>query len=250
MMKPQTSRPNESGSYDNCLTPPYAVWPLLPYIAPRSVIWEPCAGDDYLADALRLAGHTVISTDKRRGQDLFTTATPDGVDLVVTNPPYSIKHQVIAELLRRGLRWALLVPYETLASPKTFDLFPDGESEEMRLDGRINFEMPDARWAGNGAQFEVMWLSYAVTGRQISRGALPHRLDFNRRVREVLDIEVIKDANGGKPRRIVRGRQPTRAEIFAWSGFNLETLECTKITPSSPATRAISRDPLQMELSI
>lgn len=223
-MKPQITVPQQAGTYDDCLTPPYAVWPLLPYLPPQAVVWECCAGGDYLGDALRLAGRRVISTDVARSaeQDLFTMPTPAGVTHIVTNPPYSIKPKVIAELLRRGLPWALLVPFETTASKRVRDLFPGLYTiEQMYLDGRINFQMPHAGWAGNGAQFEVMWLSYQVTGRPISEGALPHRLAFNRQVRDTLDILEVRDTRGKVIDRVVRGRQPTRAEIFAWSGFPL-----------------------------
>jgi hypothetical protein len=222
-MKPQTVVPQASGTYDNCYTPPFAVWPLLPHLPAGAVVWEPCAGDDYLADALRLAGHRVVSTDLDRGaeQDLFTMPTPAGATHIITNPPYSIKPQVIAELLRRGLPWALLVPFETTASKKVRDLFPGLHTiEQMYLDGRINFQMPRAGWAGNGAQFEVMWLSYKLTGQPISEGALPHRLAFNRAVREILNVLEVRDTRGKVVDRIVRGRQPKREELFAWSGFH------------------------------
>jgi hypothetical protein len=220
--KPQLQRPDAAGTYDNCYTPPYALAPLLPYIPKGARIWEPCAGDDYLADALRFSGHEVISTDLARGadQDLFSMSTPPGVDMVITNPPYSIKPRVIAELLPRGLPWALLVPFETTASKAVRDLFPSLTSiEQMYLDGRVSFQMPTQGWAGDGAQFEVMWLSYRVTGQQITEGAMPHRLSFNRKVRKALDILKVRDTNGKVVRKVIRGRQPTREEIFTWSGY-------------------------------
>lgn len=224
-MKPQTQRPDTAGTYDNCYTPPYALEPLLPYIPPGARVWEPCAGADYLGDALRMRGYHVVSTDISLNPrcDLFTMSTPPGVDLIVTNPPYSIKPRVIAELLRRGLPWALLVPTETISdSRRTRDLFPSREAiEQMYLDGRVSFQMPNQGWAGDGAQFGVMWLSFRVTGQQITEGIMPHRLEFNRKVRECLDVFKERDASGKVVRKTIRGRQPTREEIFAWSGYGV-----------------------------
>lgn len=233
MSKPQLQRPDAAGTYDNCYTPPYALAPLLPYFPKGARIWEPCAGADYLADALRLNGFNVVSTDVARNPsfDLFTMPTPPGVEMVITNPPYSIKPRVIAELLRRGLPWALLVPFETTASKAVRDLFPSLKAiEQMYLDGRVSFQMPSQGWAGDGAQFEVMWLSYRVTGEQITEGAMPHRLNFNRKVREVLDILKVRDTSGKVVQKIIRGRQPTREEIFAWSGYDV-----TKLAAPAPA---------------
>lgn len=220
-MKPHSVVPQEPGIYDDCYSPPYILHPILPYIPKDTVIWEPCAGDDYLGDALRLAGYTVISTDLRHGRefDLFTMATPPGVGLILTNPPYSIKARVIAELLRRRLPWALFVPFETTASKKVRDLFAPGTMEQMYLDGRPSFRMPHMGWAGGGSMFDTIWLSCGVTGQAISEGALPHRLDFHRRVRSVLNVLEVKNDTGKVVDRIVRGREPTREELLAWSGF-------------------------------
>lgn len=141
--------------------------------------------------------------------------------MILTNPPYSIKQQVIKNLLARGLSWALLVPYETPASVRVRNLFPRRvlDMEEMRLDGRVNFRMPHAGWSGAGAQFDTIWLSYRVTGEQITEGTLPHRLDFHRKVRNALQVEEVRNEKGKVVQRIIHGREPTRDELFAWSGF-------------------------------
>jgi hypothetical protein len=217
--KPQTVVPATNGTYDNCYTPPWALWAIVDVLPPNSVIWEPCCGADYLGDALRYLGHTVISSDIATGTDLFTAPTPPGVRYIITNPAYSIKRQVIMHLLSRGIPWALLVPYDTTASVMVRRAFGALISmERTYLEGRVNFEMPIAKFTGNGSQFPVMWLSWKITGASEREGSTPHRLSFERKMREVLDMRNEQSA-AGKTVRVMHGRHPTRDELFSWSGF-------------------------------
>jgi hypothetical protein len=76
VMKPKkmkAANANESKSYDRCGTPSYAVAPLLPYLDPSKVIWEPAAGEGYLVKALKDGGcPSVIASDILTGQNFFT----------------------------------------------------------------------------------------------------------------------------------------------------------------------------------
>jgi hypothetical protein len=144
--KPQTVVKAASGGYDVCYTPPWALWAIVDVLPPNSVVWELCCGADYLGDALRYLGHTVISTDIATGTDMFSTPTPPGVQYIITNPPYSIKRRVIMHLLSRGVPWALLVPYDTTASVMVRRAFGTLVSmERTYLEGRVNFEWSATR---------------------------------------------------------------------------------------------------------
>ena len=51
-------------------------------------------------------GHKVICTDG----DFFTTDPPEGVEAVISNPPFSRKKEVIKRLDELGLKFAIIAP--------------------------------------------------------------------------------------------------------------------------------------------
>jgi hypothetical protein len=102
-------------------SPSEAVLALLRAEQLPPVIWEPAAGRGAIARVLRAAGHSVIATDLIRhdGADSDITggvdflkqpAAPDGVGMIVTNPPYGrrLAERFAEHALRLCLRVALL----------------------------------------------------------------------------------------------------------------------------------------------
>lgn len=62
-------------------------------------------------------GHKVICTDG----DFFTTDPPDGVQAVISNPPFSRKKEVVKRLDQLGLKYALIMPFLWLNDGVPFD---------------------------------------------------------------------------------------------------------------------------------
>ena len=84
----------KNDKHDHFDTPAYAVKPLLPFINPSWVIWEPTdtIGNSEIARVLREHGNKVISTSKENFN--FLTDKPDfEFDCIVTNPPYTLKKE-------------------------------------------------------------------------------------------------------------------------------------------------------------
>lgn len=177
-MKPKLNRAGDisqqgAAGYDCCQTPPYALEPLLPYLEPGTRIWEPAAGEGLLAAALRLVGHPTVTSDVQAGQDFFTWSPDEPWDVLVTNPPYSMKYRWIARCYELGRPWALLVPLETLGAGRDAQpLFKRYGVEVMLLSRRVNFKMPEKGWEGSSAQFPVIWLSWQVTGQPLTFGEI------------------------------------------------------------------------------
>ena len=149
---------------DCCQTPDHAVWPMLPYLKPHSVIWEPCCGKGNIARVLRAAGHTVIAHDLHEGAHWnFFSYAPDDYDYIITNPFYTGKYRMIERCYKLGKPWALLVPFTTMAAGRALELYKThGAWEELRPTSRISFEMPKSGYDNAGAQFNTTWLTWKV----------------------------------------------------------------------------------------
>src|SRR4051812_43128451 len=114
-MKPKVNRAGsleESSGYDRCQTPAYALDPLWPFLPPGATIWEPAAGNGNLSTALREQGHRVITSDilQGRSQNFFSYEPDEPYDMILTNPPYSVKFQWMARCFQLGKPFALLLP--------------------------------------------------------------------------------------------------------------------------------------------
>ena len=71
-------------------------------------IWEPAAGRGAIAKVLRARGHDVVAADlvdygeleQQSGRDfLMESRLPEGVEAIVTNPPYKLADQFVAHAL-------------------------------------------------------------------------------------------------------------------------------------------------------
>lgn len=86
-------------------------------------VWEPCCGDDRLADALKGKGFKVLSTDISRGQNFFDFDRFQG-EVVVTNPPFRRIRQLIDHAFQIGVvQMALVCPERLWACQKGAEQF-------------------------------------------------------------------------------------------------------------------------------
>lgn len=77
------------------------------YLPKDKVIWEAFRGDGKSAEHLRSFGCNVVCED----EDFFTA---NRGEIVVSNPPFSKKKQVLQRLLELNKPFILLMPYEVL----------------------------------------------------------------------------------------------------------------------------------------
>jgi hypothetical protein len=185
-VKPKTSRAADAGTsqpFDRCNTPSYALDPLLPYLKPEWVVWEPAAGTGSLYRALKPHALRTIGTELRTdeigdevegGRDFFAWE-PAHFDAIVTNPPYSIKYDWLARCYEIGKPFALLVPVETIGAQAGQALMEKHGCELLLLNRRVNFEMPNKGWTGSSAQFPVLWLCWKLLPAPIVYGKLTQR---------------------------------------------------------------------------
>lgn len=110
---------------DEFFTPTYAVKPLLKYI-PRDAkrIWCPC--DTYesrIVQFLEKEGFEVQSTHIDDGWDFLSLEIPFVYDMIITNPPYSIKNKIIKRCYELGKPFALLLPLTGLEGEARCEMY-------------------------------------------------------------------------------------------------------------------------------
>lgn len=163
--KPKTNYAAPASGVDQrdlCQTPPYAIDPLLPYISSALHVWEPAYGEGLLTEALYDSGFkTVITGDIQTGENFFEY-TPDAWDVIVTNPPFSLKYRWLERCYALGKPFALLMPLEVLGAKSAQVLFRQHGINVIFLSDRVDFKMPNLGWDGSGAQFPVAWFCWGL----------------------------------------------------------------------------------------
>lgn len=88
---------------------------------------------------LRAQGNKVICTHIDNGQDFFTVSVPQ-CDMIISNPPYSVKTEVLERLFEIDKPFAMLVGVVGLfESQRRFDMFKNNEFEIMYLNRRVAY---------------------------------------------------------------------------------------------------------------
>ena len=143
--------------FDEVYTPSYAVDPIVPYLPKDKVIWE-CTdyGASKITTYLRESGYTVISTSKAEFDYLVDTPDFD-YDIVVTNPPYSLKDKFLERSYELGKPFALLLPITSLEGIKRSRMYDTNGIEVMVLDRRVNFT-----GGKSGSWFNTSWFCWQL----------------------------------------------------------------------------------------
>lgn len=152
---------------DDFQTPPEALDPLLPYIPEDSLVWECACGNKNLVKGLHNAGFPVIASDILTGQDFLTWEPDFPYELILTNPPYSLKNEFLERCYSLGKPFALLMPLTALESKKRQSLYREHGLELIILPKRIAFETPSG--CKSSPWFSVAWFTYGLDiGRDLT----------------------------------------------------------------------------------
>lgn len=107
-------------------TPFYAVDPIIKYIPKGKIIW--CPFDEEWSAFyvhLRELGYRVIRSSLSDEQDFFKYE-PEKWDLIVSNPPFSIKDKVLERLYSFQKPFAVLLPLNSLQGKTRYKYFAGG----------------------------------------------------------------------------------------------------------------------------
>jgi hypothetical protein len=159
---------------DNYYTPEYAIIPLLKYINKLKYadIWECCdPGNSKITKVLKENGFGVVSTDIQTGYNFFKYE-PKDYDIIITNPPYSLKTAFLKRCYELGKPFALLLPLTALEGIERSKLYRKYGIELLIFDKRIEFMNNKGK---NGCWFNTSWFCHRV---------LPERLIFHELIKK------------------------------------------------------------------
>lgn len=123
---------------DETYTPFYAVEPILEYLPKDKIYWLPF-DEKWSAFSVRLQeeGYKVILSHINEGKDFFEYE-PEEWDIIISNPPFSIKDKVIERVYEFGKPFALLLPVKAIQGKKRFKSFKQG-LQLLAFDGRVDY---------------------------------------------------------------------------------------------------------------
>lgn len=125
---------------DEWYTRAYAVEPIVKYIKSGSIVWCPFDKEhSEFVKVFKSHGFTVISSHIETGQDFFQYE-PENYDVIVSNPPYSLREKILERLFELGKPFAMLINITGLFdSKKRYNLLSTHNFEFLIFDRRIDF---------------------------------------------------------------------------------------------------------------
>ena len=126
---------------------------IQPFVPKGITIYDPFFHDGSCADKMRMVfSCEVIHEDK----DAFTWF-PDNADMIITNPPFSIKYKVLDWLMKRDLPFMCLLPLNTISTLKYSKVPNYDKIQYITATTRIKYDRPNTNGCAN---FESAWLCY------------------------------------------------------------------------------------------
>lgn len=127
---------------DEFYTPKYAVRPIIKYLKAKGFnkVWCPFdTTESWFVKLLKKDGFNVISSHIDTGGNFFEMDIPD-CDCVVSNPPYSIKGEVLEYLFEINKPFAMLIGVVGLfESEKRFTMFESNDFEVLYFNRRVAY---------------------------------------------------------------------------------------------------------------
>jgi len=156
---------------DNYETPKVALEMVLAGVPKGTVLWDPFYCTGQVRVFFRELGYTCINENRD-----FFEYEPFLYEVIVTNPPYSIKHEVLIRLLNLGRPFAVLMPITTLTTHYFYQLMRRRSYQVIIPSKRFNFLRGDERLTKNKAcTFSTVWITVGFEGYLGTTQQIIHR---------------------------------------------------------------------------
>ena len=148
---------------DELYTPREAIEPILKYLDKDKIYWE-CTdfGDSNIRKVLVENGFKVIATRKEEF-DFLKDDPLFKFDVIITNPPYSIKDKFIKRCYELDKPFMLLLPLTALEGKERNELYKKYGIEIIVLNKRINFMKNK-----NNVWFNTSWFCRGIADKQLN----------------------------------------------------------------------------------
>ncbi len=161
---------NTTAEGDEVYTPFYAVEPLLEFIDKDKTIWCPFDEDwSAFVQTFKENGFKVINSHLKDGKDFFEYE-PDHYDLIISNPPFSKKDEVLKRCYELNKPFSLLLPVNSIQGKKRVSSFKKYGLELLIFDLRVDYHT-------NG-NFETYTKGNHFGSAYFCKGFLPEKLVF------------------------------------------------------------------------
>lgn len=154
---------------DEWFTPKEAVFPILRYLKPNSIIWCPFdTKESNFVKILEEAGHIVHATHINVGYDFFDYKTSKKCDYIVSNPPYSLRNNILQRLFKIGKPFAMLMNTNGLFdSDLRWNLFKNNNFTLIYLKGRVNYMEKYGEKQKSSPPFQSAYVCSKISDKQI-----------------------------------------------------------------------------------
>jgi len=154
---------------DEWFTPKEAIYPILTYLKPNSIIW--CPFDEEISNypkILREAGHKVYCTHIKKGYDFFQMNVLNEVDYIISNPPYSLRNNILKRLFELNKPFLMLMNTNGLFDSKIrWDLFNNNNFTLLYLKGRVNYMKEYGKEIKSSPPFQSAYICSGIWDEKI-----------------------------------------------------------------------------------
>lgn len=127
---------------DEVYTPTYAVQPLVKYVKlfnSNAIIWCPFdLSNSAYVKIFEENSFRVLHSHIDEGQNFFYYEPEENYDIIISNPPFSQKDDVLKKLYELNKPYAMLLPIPSLQGQARFQYIKD-DLQYLGFDKRINY---------------------------------------------------------------------------------------------------------------
>lgn len=154
---------------DEWYTPADAIYPILKYIRPNSVIWCPFDKEESLfVKILRKEGHSVFCTHIEKGQDFLQIDLSNACNYIISNPPFSLRQKVLIKLFDMQKPFMMLMNTNGIFDSKTrWNLFKNNNFSIIYLEGRVKYNGGDGKGTTLSPPFQSAYVCSQISDNKI-----------------------------------------------------------------------------------
>ena len=156
------------GKSDEWFTPIEAILPILKYIKLNSIIWCPfdLTGSNFVK-IFEDKGYKVICSHIDEGGDFFKYE-PKDYDIIISNPPYSLRNNILERLFNLKKPFAMLMNTNGLFDSKIrWNLFKHNNFSLIYLSGRVNYMKESGMVEKSSPPFQSAYICSGLSEKQI-----------------------------------------------------------------------------------